>query len=43
MLGPGQIIVDIYTEQLVALNHHHFSTIDADCTVYNTLFPEVND
>lgn len=37
VMGPGQIIGDIYTLELETLDHFHFSTSDTDWIVHYTM------
>eukprot|EP00061_Rhincodon_typus_P008634 g31423.t1 len=41
--GPGQIVGDIHSKELEALDYLHLSTIDPDRRVSSTPLPEVDD
>lgn len=43
MAGLGQIVGDMYTEELEAVKHLHFNIIDTDWSMYSILLYEVDD
>lgn len=43
MVGPGQIVDNIYAQELGNLGHLHSDTIDVDWDMYSTSYPAVSD
>ena len=42
-MGPGQVVGDLDTQKLEALDHFHFVPVDVDRGMFSTALAEVND